>query len=195
MAQEDIVYRNWPFQKGQTVMVHWLRSPIIQNEIEYPVSFVVGEDLYENVRPDEKPFPWRAFPSLTMGSYYKDGEWIGYHPALKEEPLFIQDVTKGTICEAREVYPSLYPLRKKVNLDEKCVRYESNREIVFIPCMEIIRSLLCPTQFLSELIIRPHGLEELFIKPPKQTGGNAFFHVSNVVPKELISPNTVDFLI
>ena len=138
------------------MLLLWGTSPFrVSSGWKMSISFISDTGRLENIVR-----PWGDIRSLRFGSYYIDGERT--NNVLGEAiNIDISDMQGGVFCSSGTVPRNAYRLFTHENLMEKCLKYESEDKIIIIPCIEVVRSLLLVTRFLSDAILYPQGLENL----------------------------------
>lgn len=181
------ILRPWPFEKNEKVLLYWLESPFrTKNGWKFKACFKRDNDELVSVT-----YPWGIFAHLKMGYFYQDGHLMESSRYGEEQNLILPNISDCEICDAIQIPRWIYPLRTKNNLTEKCLKYTLGTQVILIPCLEIIRSLLTPTQLLAEAILHPQGLENLIDAWHIQEDGTISLFLSNRIPAKNLNEHLV----
>lgn len=152
--------RPWPFKKYEEVELYWLgsvfQSPTHQWYIRCVFKATGGE--YKEIE-----LPWGTLPGLIIGRRYTNGVRSLDLPMQESMQVDIPADTEFDICTCSEVPKGLYNLKslKENKLDLLC-KFQVGTYTYYIPCVEIIRSILAPFQVLANQILKPNGLDDFF---------------------------------
>ncbi len=172
----DIRFKNWPFAKGEKVRLYWIGSPRRNSEGNWKLPVWFHKEG-EKLRYTE--MPWGTLPLLRFGEYFADGKRLPDYPKEgKPVTLYLPDVSKGQICDGFSIPKSLYPLYHKRCGTEKCWRFISGSNVVYLPCIELVRSFFVPSKVMAHAILKPYGLEELILSN-EQTETGIFLYLSD----------------
>ena len=152
--------RPWPFKKDEEVELYWLgsvfQSPTHQWYIRCVFKATDGEFK-------EIELPWGTLPGLLIGRKYINGICSLGLPMQESMQDDIPADTEFDICTCNEVPKGLYNLKslKENKLDLLC-KFQVGTYTYYIPCVEVIRSILAPFQVLANQILKPNGLDDFF---------------------------------
>ncbi len=159
MAKISISILNpWPFELNEVVTLHWVNSPIIYNQKYFIEAFFKTSTKIKSVE-----YSLEFLPLLYIGLKYMNGKTYTVANGLETFHFYLTANIKQFVKNASDVIPTtLYSFENcKSCLDEKCVIIEHcNKKIVF-PCMEILRSVYTPNNFLANRVFASAGLEDL----------------------------------
>lgn len=152
--------RPWSFKKDEEVELYWLgsvfQSPTHQWYIRCVFKATDGEFK-------EIELPWGTLPGLIIGRKYINGICSLDLPMQESMQIDIPADTEFDICTCSEVPKGLYNLKslKENKLDLLC-KFQVGAYTYYIPCVEVIRSILAPFQVLANQILKPNGLDDFF---------------------------------
>lgn len=183
----------WPFDENEKVELFWLCSPYRDSENNRILTAVFKKS---NNSLKLVEYPWGTLPYLRLGKYYSNG-----YPLHEQERgsiinINIPDLSSGEICESFNMPSNLYYLKRNQESGvQKLWKFNVERKTYFLPCLELIRSLLAPNKILANQLIKPNGLDFLIISS-KDEGENLWIELSKEIPNRLaIQDSTVLHLV
>lgn len=179
--------KKWPFDKGERVALHWMRSPIKTKQNRWIFELVFKNKVGKLI---SLAVPWGALPNFRLGQIFEDGKALDSPIRGFNTSLHIPDMSKCEIKKAINIPPKLYFLSEPNNWEEKCLIYKNDGQIIIIPCMEIVRSILTPMKILANALLRPQGLDDL-IDSRNIEDETLFLNLSSNVPTNIISNDFV----
>jgi hypothetical protein len=182
--------KKWPFEQGERVALHWMRSPIKTKQNRW-----IFELVFKNKVGELIPYtvPWGTLPNFRLGQIFQDGKALDSPIRGFNTPLHIPDMSECEIKKAINIPPKLYFLENSNNWEEKCLIYKNDSQTIIVPCIEIIRSILTPMKILANALVRPQGLDDL-IDSRKIEDETLFLNLSSNVPSNIISNDFVSQL-
>jgi hypothetical protein len=153
----------WPFERGEQVTLHWLRSPW-QNVLSSNQWQMTGVFRTKAGETKEIDLPWGMLPLLRLGQVYRDGQLIE-NPINDVVNLSLPQAVSINIVEMRRaVSPELYYLEGEANLSQRCLIVESVALKLIIPVLECIRALLVPNKAFAYGLLEPNYLERVITR-------------------------------
>lgn len=150
--------RSWSFGKNEEIELYWHGIPFLNSEGLWMLKCLFKRN---NETFKEHVFPFGTLPHLRIGQVYVDG---GFAEKTGTGSLFEVRVTNATrfdICKGFDFPKSLYAFNKPPapsygNLP--ICRFEVEGVMYYIPCTEVVRSILAPYKMFANQILRPEGL-------------------------------------
>lgn len=188
--------RPWPFEDNEEIELYWHGSPYLNSEGLWMIRclFKSEKDLFKEVA-----FPFGTLPHLRIGQFYKDGE-ISERPGKGQ--LFEIKVSLGVsetiaISKGFDFPKSLYAFDKRPapaygNLP--LCKFEIKGNFYYIPCTEIIRSILAPYKAFANQLLRPEGLE-CFIESFITDEDRLTINFNEEFPLNLLRDDIVSYLV
>lgn len=156
--REVTVLNPWNFNKDEEVNLYWLCSPYL-NEHNYWMLRAVF--CRSNSELKEIEYPWGNLQLFRYGAVYKNGRILDNKIGIQQE-VFVSKLCKYSMCNGFDVPKKLYSMREKFMYGkQKLCHFNVNGMNYYIPCLELVRSLLAPTKTLTNQIMRPYGLDDL----------------------------------
>lgn len=176
--------RPWPFEKGEIVELYWFCSPFLNKQGRWRLRVAF---LTRNKEIEVLEYSWGILPFMQLGQKYVDGVPVGFSKTGVIGSLNIPNPSSGSICNSFEIPPNLYYLHKDKRLgNEKLWNLKLDNKDYYIPCIELVRSLLTPSKTLTNAILRPHGLD-LLIESSSVNSGKLSLGLSKDVPKAVLN--------
>ncbi|MCD9085821.1 hypothetical protein [Stenotrophomonas sp. SY1] len=143
------------------VEVFWLAGFVCNERNEWQVRVV-----YRNKRTGELiPMcePIGMLPILSLGTWFDYGllQTEGLPGDLME--VVIPDVGQPEVITSADMPSSLYRLPASRAGHQRLFRYRTRHGVVHIPAAELIRALFIHNRALALALMRPAGLEQLYI--------------------------------
>ncbi|WP_447586614.1 hypothetical protein [Pseudoxanthomonas mexicana] len=143
------------------IEVFWLAGLVCNERNEWKVRTV-----YRNKRTDElisSLEPIGMLPLLTLGTWFNFGELkTGNLPGERVETI-VPDVGRPEIITSADLPPELYPLPVGKAGNQRLFRYRTVKGDVLIPAIELVRVLFVRNRALALALMRPAGLEQLYV--------------------------------
>lgn len=187
--------RPWPFEENEEIELYWHGSPYLNSEGLWMIRclFKSENDLFKEVA-----FPFGTLPHLRIGQFYKDGiisERTGKGKLIKIE---VSSTTADTIvfCKGFNFPKSLYAFDKRpapVYGNLPLCKFEIRGNFYYIPCTEIIRSILAPYKAFANQLLRPDGLDN-FIESFFVDGDRLEINLNEEYPITLLNDDIVSYL-
>lgn len=182
--------KKWPFDLDERVTVHWFESPKLDVKENRWYVNVIFKDANEDLVPVS--YPLGLFSHFRLGDIFINGEKEG-RISLKKVDFEFREA-QGDKCQAIKISQGIYPLKKKIYLDENCIRYTEDNHEIYIPCFEIARSLFCKTRFLTKALFTPQGLENL-VDDHIEISNNAIkLNLSSSFPSNFLKEDIIKYL-
>lgn len=151
-----------PFEKNEEVVLYWLCSPFKNRNGNWTLRAVFKRATGEL---KEVYYPWGTLPGLFIGGIYKDGLYTEKSVLRESIDITIPPNIKYKIDECFKIPPLLYNFYNKLEYGKQmCCIFTINNTVYYIPCIEIIRSILCPYKFLLHRVIEPYSFKNLILK-------------------------------
>jgi hypothetical protein len=184
--------RPWKFAVDEEVELYWLGDVYTNSEGLWMINCMFRT---ANGTFTELSFPFGTLPYLKIGQKYIDG-------------IISSDMGKGKLYEVKMTqdidfkycigfdFPkSLYTFEKvpyygKLNL---CT-FEKNGKHYYIPCTEIVRSILAPYKTFTNRILRPNGLDS-FVEKDSIHGSVLEIHMTEEYNVKLINDEIISYFV
>ncbi|MGC5325181.1 Tn7-like element transposition protein TnsE [Brevibacillus sp. SYSU BS000544] len=183
--------RPWKFPKAEVVELYWFCSPYrdVNGNWMLPVAFKRKTNEIKILH-----FSWGILPALRLGQKYIDGLAISTKKGTISS-VEIPNAEQGQICSSFDMPPELYFLYRNQELGTQKVWKRSVGEYdYYIPCVEIIRSMLATSRTLAHQLLQPNGLE-LIIDQIRIFDSELHIYLSKEFPKSLINEKNVLHLV
>ncbi|MCX6839510.1 MAG: hypothetical protein NTX35_17115, partial [Verrucomicrobia bacterium] len=173
--------KNWPkgIKAGQ---LQWIGSPQRVGEERQWVSKLAFSFLSTDGQPRDSTFivkaPWGMLPALRVGNIYREG--VPGKRNRDERTVTAVVDTGLEVIAAREVPSSICKASTSFRASESCLRFQASSFQYYLPCCEIIRTLLGPNTWLANALMDPELLNEMIYGETHH--GNASLVMSNVLP-------------
>jgi hypothetical protein len=185
---DNIFLEKWPFPKGASTTLHWIKSPeMIGEEKQWMMDVVFKQPngVFKDVQ-----VPWGMLPMLRLGKEFVDGFETGNNEI---GDTFNISFSKNTSLKVEEAFSAVsknrYELRTKNNLHELCVIMFDGVQTVVIPCLEIIRFFFALNKMLALKTLQPFDFSELVAADIKDQ--EVFLEFTKQIPKYLLNPMLV----
>ena len=142
--------------------VFWLAGFVLNEKNEWKARTV-----YRNKDTDQLFLsldPIGMLPLLSLGT------WFDRYGQLMVDDLpgefvetIVQDVGSPEVITSDELPPELYPLPEGKAGKQRLFRYRTAKGDVLIPAVELVRFLFVHNRALALALMRPAGLEQLFV--------------------------------
>lgn len=184
--------RPWPFKKDEDVELYWMGSVLQSPTKQWFLNCVFKK---ENGEFSEIELPWATLPGLIIGRKYKNGICNIDLPEQEAIQVDIPADTKFEICSCSEIPKGLYSFKDlKSHKQEFLCRFRVGAYNYFIPCTEVVRSILAPYQVFANQILKLNGLEDLFEK--EYENGDVYeIDLSREYPKKLLKSHIVGYFV
>jgi len=184
--------RPWPFEKNENVELYWMGS-VFQSPAQ--LWFLRCVFKRDNSEFKEIELPWATLPGLIIGRQYKNG--ILETDLLKQDAIQV-DISADTVfetCCCSEVPKGLYDLKKIAGYKQELLcKFKVGTCNYYIPCVEIVRSVLAPYQTFANQILSPNGLED-FVERERDNGDTYEIDLSREYPKKLLRSEIVAYFV
>lgn len=142
--------------------VFWLAGLVLNEKNEWKVRTVYRNKDTGKLFPSLDPIG--MLPLLSLGT------WFDRHGQLMTDALpgemaetIVPDVGNPEVINSDELPPELYPLPKGKAGNQRLFRYWTANGVVLIPAVELVRVLFVHNRTLALALMRPAGLEQLFV--------------------------------
>lgn len=116
----------------------------------------------------------------------------GFKGKLQE--INVPGNTKFDIIRGFDMPKILYPFKNNLEYGKQLVcRFEVLGRIYFIPCMEVVRSILAPYKAFAYQLLRPHGLD-YFIESHQIRDNTLEINLTEKCPREIVNDTAVAYL-
>lgn len=184
--------RPWPFKKGEEVELYWLGSVFQSMTHQWYIRCVFKAASGEF---KEIELPWGTLPGLIIGRRYINGVCSLDLPIQESVQVNISADTEFDICTCSEVPKALYNLKSlKENKHELLCKFQVGTFSYYIPCVEVIRSILAPFQVLANQILKPSGLGDFF-EGSRIKGSVYEVDLSRDFPRKLLKSHIVGYFV
>lgn len=189
--------RPWKFPFGTRALLYRISSPYRLPNGNWTVRAFFHVSGSQNLEIID--FPWGTLPALQVGWYYIDGAAVEPASNTIAENLFIPRLNEGKIIKALNISGRFYNSRliadKKLNQkDENIWRYPIDGKTYFMPCLELLRAFLLPSKTLTNLILRPNGLESV-IEDERISDDTLEIYINKEFPSRLITRQNIAHLV
>ena len=193
----NLKLRPWKFPAGKKVMLYRIHSPYREQNGKWTLQAVFQVSGSRNLEIID--FPWGTLPALQVGWYYVDGLPVEPMPEITSENLFISELDKGNIIRDSNVSANYFNLTEDMietlNLGNQHLwQYIDQDKILFVPCLELLRSFLLPSKTLANLILRPNGIESL-VNDETINDDVLEIYISKEFPSRLVTNQNVAHLV
>jgi len=189
---EIVRLNEWPFDKDEFVTLWWLRSPWREAvNRQWRITTVFKRESGELKEVD---FPWGLIPWLRLGQVFQNGQPIWERTEGQKFQLTVPAVTSATLLSANSI-PSLaqYLHDSESNLDEYCVTFSNQKQIVVIPVLECIRAFVIPNKSLAFGLLEPNYFERIITRN-EIIADKLSLDFSADIPKSILSKPVVFFI-
>ncbi|MCX7745571.1 MAG: Tn7-like element transposition protein TnsE [Clostridia bacterium] len=150
--------RPWSFSNNEEVELYWHGAPFLNSDGLWMIKCLFKRP-HGTFR--EHIFPFGTLPYLRIGQTYIDGDFAEKIAVGSLYEVKINDFTRFDICKGFDFPRRLYafdrpPAPTYGNL--LLCRFEVAGVIYYLPCTEIVRSILAPYKMFANQILRPEGL-------------------------------------
>lgn len=185
--REVTVLNPWRFRKDEEVKLYWLCSPYLNEEHNWMVKAVFQRS---NDELKEIEYPWGHLQLLRYGAKYKNGKQLEHEDAGQME-VFVPKTSKYNICKGFDIPIRLYSMREKfIYGNQKLCHFYVKGMNYYIPCIELVRSLLTPSKTLTNYIMRPYGLND-FVDDLRIDGRNLYIDFNSSYPAKMVNNESV----
>ena len=151
---------SWKFS-DEEVTLYWLSSPYNgEGGNRYITAYFKTAAGVVPIR-----YSWGTLPFLYLGHAYKDGYLMDSNSYIDSGVIKLNNKTSQELCKALDCIPkSLYSFKNCMPGGfENCIKIESGKKTIIIPCIEVLRSIYTPNVFLSNRLLSSSGLDDLII--------------------------------
>ncbi|MFA9458821.1 Tn7-like element transposition protein TnsE [Halalkalibacter sp. AB-rgal2] len=180
----------WPF-KDEVVSLHWIGNvkmkPNQQWHIE--VAFKVKDKLQIIT------LPIGLLPILRVGQYYQNGLQFTTQKEGTYGDARVKEFQNGKVQNAIDVCRKFnyFLYREPTLMNQKVWSFQSNKITYHIPQVELIRSLFAKNKTLSNLLLRPNGLDFLISEAAYFGENSAVIDFNNHLPAAVINSKFVHY--
>lgn len=180
--------RPWPFDQDEEVELFWLCSPYFDTDQNWMIKAVFRKKDH-SLR--EVEYPWGTIPYLRLGQLYKNGYLMDSNHTGEKGKITVPNNYWGELCSGFDLPPGLYYFYKKSDYGkQKLWKFNVQDYTYYIPCIELVRSLLTPSKTLANSILKPNGLEFL-IEHDSTYGDTVLLELSGQFPSSNANDETV----
>lgn len=145
----------------------------------------------------EQVIPFGTLPYLRIGQSYINGDFLDKPGKGSLFEIKLPSCVRFDICKAFDFPKSLYAFDRKPapaygNLP--ICRFEVGGIIYYIPCTEIVRSILAPYKMLVNQILRPDGLD-YFIESYNEYNSRLSITLSEEYNRKLLNDDSISYFI
>jgi hypothetical protein len=185
---------SWVFQKNEEVELYWFGAPFLNHEGLWMIKclFKRADGTFR-----EQSFPFGTLPHLRIGLIYINGDFAEKTSTGSLFEVKVSDSTRFEICKGFDFPKSLYafnvpPSPSYGNLP--VCRFEAGGIIYYLPCTEIVRSILAPYQMLANQILRPEGLD-CFIESSFSYRSKLKLHLTDEYHQKLLNDDAISYFV
>ncbi|MDF2985213.1 MAG: hypothetical protein K0R50_723 [Eubacterium sp.] len=186
--------RSWSFAENEEVQLYWHGVPFVNTEGLWMLKclFKRSDGSFK-----EQITPFGTLPYLRNGQTYINGEFSDRPGSGSIHEIKLPGFVKLDYCKAFNFPKRLYafdipPAPAYGNLP--LCRFEIGGNFYYIPCTEIVRSILAPYKMLVNQILRPEGLE-CFIENHTESGGRLSVYLSEEYDRKLLNDDAISYFI
>ena len=165
--------------------VFWLAGFVLNEKNEWKVRTVYRNKDTGKLFPSLDPIG--MLPLLSLGT------WFDRYGQLMTDALpgeiaetIVPDVGNPEIINSDELPSELYPLPEGKAGNQRLFRYRTANGIVLIPAVELVRVLFVHNRALALALMRPAGLEQLFVPMDPGPREVAKLQFTMAMPKSVI---------
>lgn len=181
-----LAFSKWPFNNGERVVLHWLRSPFMfgENKQWYlTASFKRRDNSFI-----ELDLPWGALPLLKIGREYVDGYDTANNDLGKSFSIDLSAKASITIEKAVNTIPrSIHFLHNKENFNEHCAVIRNGSMTIVVPCLEVVRSFFVINKMLAQAILRPDSFNNICGVEYDEKEGSVEISFADKIPCKLLT--------
>lgn len=184
--------RPWPFKKDEEVELYWMGS-VFQSPTQQWFVRCVFKTSDDSIK--ELDLPWGTLPGLIVGNRYING--IRNSGLSQQEPIQVNIPcnTKFEICTLGEVPKNLLKVKRlRAHKHELLCKFQVDSCTYYIPCIEVVRSILAPFQVLINQILKPNGIDDFF-EGSRFKGNKYEIDLSNEFPRKLLKSHIVGYFV
>lgn len=184
--------RPWKFAEDEEVELYWHGDAYTNADGLWMIKCMFRT---ASGKFTELSFPFGTLPYLKIGQKYLGGSICS---EMGKGKLYEVNMTKDInfkYCKGFEFPKSLYSFGKvpyygNLNL---CT-FEKDGKHYYIPCTEIVRSILAPYKTFANRILRPNGLDS-FVEKDSIRGGMLEIHMTEEYNANLINDEVISYFI
>ncbi|MFC4779643.1 hypothetical protein ACFO9Q_22920 [Paenibacillus sp. GCM10023252] len=155
-----IEFRSWPFAENEDVELIWFGSPYTDYKGNWRIRIA-----FRRVSGEVKILSraWGAIPLLRIGQIYTNGVLNHFRPMSGSAYTFtIPSLNSGKVVNGFQLPKSLINFGKNPELGtQKIVQYAIGDITLCIPVLELIRAMFINSNLMANMMLQPHGLEQL----------------------------------
>ncbi|MDP4093474.1 MAG: hypothetical protein Q8920_08945 [Bacillota bacterium] len=187
---KTLVIKPWPFKKDEIACLQWIGSPFQSESNQWFINCVFN-DTNGNTKQIELPFG--TLPGIKIGRKYKNGIWVDNEDSKETIQVDIPKDTTFQICSLSEIPKKLNDVNgeTRFNNDLLC-HFRIGENNYYVPCMEVVGSILAPYQAFINKILTPSGLED-FIEAVEPGLNIINIKFTAEYPKKLLKPEVVAY--
>lgn len=186
--------RAWSFKEDEEVELYWHGIPFQNSEGLWMLKclFKRSDGSFK-----EQITPFGTLPYLRIGQSYINGDFSNRPGKGSLYEIKLPRFVNFDYCKAFNFPKSLYsfdiqPAPAYGNL--LLCRFEVGGNFYYIPCTEIVRSILAPYKMLVNQILRPKGLE-CFIENYTEARGGLSVNLSEEYDRKLLNDDALSYFI
>jgi len=143
------------------IEVFWLAGFVLNERNEWQVRVVYRNKRTGGLIPMCEPIG--MLPILSLGTWFNYGvlQTVGLPGELIE--VVIPDVAQPEVITSADMPSFLYQLPTSRAGHQRLFRYRTRHGVVYIPAVELIRALFIHNRALALALMRPAGLEQLYV--------------------------------
>ncbi|HWQ43005.1 MAG TPA: hypothetical protein VN456_13350, partial [Desulfosporosinus sp.] len=177
----------WPFDPEEPVELLWIKSPYRDRSKEWMVPLFLRNS---GGQTKEFPIPWGLLPNFRLGQHYINGISAETYKTGSITRFDLEDPSSGRLCTIKDL-PEGFTVKNYSDIKDECLwMCDVGKTTVYIPCVEVIRSLFAPNAILARAILEPEGLN--FVASCKTYVTGMDLIIDQSVPRGLV---TEDFIL
>ena len=184
--------RPWKFAENEEVELYWHGDPYTNSEGLWMIKcmFRTASGTFTEIS-----FPFGTLPYLKIGQTYIDGIISSEMGKGKLYEIKMTEDINFKYCIGFEFPKSLYSFEKvpyygNLNL----CSFEKDGRHYYMPCTEIVRSILAPYKAFANKILRPNGLDS-FVEKDSIRGNILEIHMTEEYNVRLINDEIISYFI
>lgn len=179
-----MVFRSIAKLGSAPMELFWLAGLIRNERNEWNVLAVYRNTETGELSRLEQPIG--MLPIMSLGTRFEHGVLKVDELPGEVTEIVIPDVGRPDIITSAEVPCELYPLPQGKSGIQRLFRYRTQGVEVLVPVIELVRALFLHNRTLALALMRPSGLEQLFV--PQHPGQReiAMVQFTREMPKSVI---------
>lgn len=167
------------------VEVFWLAGFVCNERNEWQVRVVYNNKRTRDLIPVHEPIG--MLPILSLGTWFDYGVLQTENLPGDIIEVVIPDVGQPEVITSAELPSSLYPLPVSRAGHQRLFRYKTRQGLVHIPAVELIRALFIHNRSLALALLRPAGLEQLYVPMPSGPQESVTLKFTNEIAKSALT--------